>query len=311
MSEREFILPETIYHYTDIAGAIAILQHGTIRATHLRFMNDRKELAFEADIFDFLSGLEAQPGEGLTDEHGWLEVMSKAWTAELHDDILWVSCFSHLEDDLGLWGRYGDRGVCIGFDSAALLRALSPTLASEVFYIDGTFSDHPKASVEIERMARAQRLAGRFDEPELSGLGALAKQHHWSAEGEIRFVWHTHAHDSLATQDGGPFRRMFLAASKYGARPHMDMPFGRQVPAIDHLAESSGDDQKAGHVEDVTVWETGLVRSIRIGPSPFQDETERAFTLMTKQIESLAWFVGLRPGGGQEVELSKSRIEMR
>lgn len=305
-------LPETIYHYTDIAGAIAILRHGTIRATHADFMNDRRELKFKSDVLAVVGGLDPRPGEGFDQEDGWYELMWQASAATDHGDVLWISCFSKLEDDLALWGRYGDGGVCIGFDSAALVRALSPTLASEVFYIEGAFSDHPTASAAVENMARAQRLAGQRGEPEFSGLGALAKEHHWASEGEVRLVWHTHAHDMEGVEDGGPFRRMFFAGSKYGARPHIDMPFGGTVPAIARPdLQPFLTDHGTSEGERVTVWESGLVKSVRVGPSPFQDETEKAFRLMRDQIEAVSSFVGAWGHTAPPIQIEKSRIGMR
>jgi len=65
----------SIFHYTDLAGAIAILSNGTLRATHAEFMNDMRQLAFKQELWGRISHLEPSDDEQWDPDHSWPEAV--------------------------------------------------------------------------------------------------------------------------------------------------------------------------------------------------------------------------------------------
>lgn len=267
--------PDSIFHYTTLDGARSILENGTLRATHVQFMNDRDELVFKDEVLGHIGNLEAQEEENLSGDYGWGEVANEAYSAANHGDSLMVACFTELEDDLSMWRGYGDQGVMIEFDTNALRRVTQPSVLSRVLYVDD-FRGDPDARDRVELLARrwwrGRQLAGGHA---LAGLQAVVKRALWSAEREVRLVWHEHTHEDNGSRPGGPFRRMSFSVGQYGLRPHIDYPLAKRTDL--GVAEAGG----------LLIWEPDVIRSITIGPGPFQEENVAAFKMLVKRLQDL------------------------
>ncbi|MGN7187711.1 DUF2971 domain-containing protein [Microbacterium enclense] len=270
--------PDSIFHYTTLDGARSILENGTLRATHVQFMNDRDELVFKDEVLGHVGDLEEQEEENLSGDYGWNEVASKAYSAASHGDSLVVACFTELEDDLSMWRGYGDQGVMIEFDTDALRRVTQPSFLSRVLYVDD-FRRDQDARDRVELMARRWwRGNPVVGSPALAGLQAVVKKAVWSAEREVRLVWHEHTHEGDGSQLGGPFRRMSFSVGQYGLRPHIDYPLAKRI------------DSDVAHAGGLLIWEPNVIRSITVGPGPFQGENVAAFEMLTRKLQDLHEF---------------------
>jgi hypothetical protein len=120
-----------LYHYTTAEGLLGILDTGSLRATHARYMNDRTELksAFNQEFENlFLDGIFPGAPEGMKEG---LRKMRAArspddvFIASFTDDGAALGADEHRPGDrLSQWRAYSSHtgGFSLGFDSKALLR---------------------------------------------------------------------------------------------------------------------------------------------------------------------------------------------
>lgn len=120
--------PEVLYHYTDKAGFVGIVQSRKLRATDIRFLNDPQELryAWEALLVALEKAKTAKPEYSEAYEAALQAIsMTNAVDPAVSDDRLFSVSFSELGDELGQWRSYADdaKGVALGFsqESIALL----------------------------------------------------------------------------------------------------------------------------------------------------------------------------------------------
>lgn len=104
----------TLWHYTDAAGAIGILQSRSLRATALSHLNDATELIYglklAQDILEecIKGDLPAHRRDMLKNVIGSLD--------HVDPGDYFVACASRAEDDLSQWRGYGrDAGYALGF----------------------------------------------------------------------------------------------------------------------------------------------------------------------------------------------------
>jgi Protein of unknown function (DUF2971) len=106
----------TVFHYTDVTGALGILKSGTLWFTERAHLNDPIEVRYGLDIAHKIFETAAQErGSALPPE---IAAHLKAeHTFGLATYGFWVSSFSLTNDDLTQWRNYADdgRGVCLGF----------------------------------------------------------------------------------------------------------------------------------------------------------------------------------------------------
>ena len=114
--------PALLYHYTDVAGLIGILNTGSLRATNLRFMNDAKELSHAWELMRQVL-TEAESKAELPAQVELVQELRRVTSVPLggYPDFYSVS-FSADGDLLSQWRGYGSDGggYAIGFDSARL-----------------------------------------------------------------------------------------------------------------------------------------------------------------------------------------------
>ena len=113
--------PAIVYHYTDSAGLLGILESGTIRLTDMFGLNDPSELRHGISRAGEI--LTAEAGRG----HPAATIFAQKFNTIMNGSIekvahFFAGCFSRASDDLGQWRAYGDdgRGFAIGFDGRLL-----------------------------------------------------------------------------------------------------------------------------------------------------------------------------------------------
>jgi hypothetical protein len=107
-------LPDAVYHYTDTAGLLGIIQNGTLWATDYRFLNDSSELWYiyqlAADVIreEFVGRYSGLAG-------AFLDYAVTA--APPYSGVpYYLSCFSELDNSLSQWRAYGGRqGFSLAF----------------------------------------------------------------------------------------------------------------------------------------------------------------------------------------------------
>lgn len=95
----------TLWHYTDAAGAIGILQSRTLRATALSHLNDATELIYGLDLARSI--LEECIKSDLPAHRKDLLASVKDRLAHVEPGEYFVACASRAEDDLSQWRGYG------------------------------------------------------------------------------------------------------------------------------------------------------------------------------------------------------------
>src|SRR5262249_16296059 len=106
----------TIYHYTDVKGALGILDTGRLWFTERAHLNDPVEMrygiAVAQQLFEGAARGRAIPENAALHLKGEHEFDLAAYG-------FWLCCFSLDADDLGQWRNYADdgRGLCLGFST--------------------------------------------------------------------------------------------------------------------------------------------------------------------------------------------------
>jgi hypothetical protein len=108
----------TIYHYTNVKGALGILESGQLWFTERVHLNDPVEIRYGLGVAHRLFGV------AMRDRGGAIPVNAASHLKAEHDVNLdtfgfWISCFSLDGDDLAQWRNYADdgRGLCLGFST--------------------------------------------------------------------------------------------------------------------------------------------------------------------------------------------------
>ena len=113
---------KNVYHYTDIAGFISIMQNRELWASHIAFMNDKTEYLHGKEIFK--KRIEQKLSTVSDPEKQVLQNVLESLNAEISSgffptsskDVFSIS-FSYNRDSLEMWRGYGkESGVAIGFD---------------------------------------------------------------------------------------------------------------------------------------------------------------------------------------------------
>ena len=119
--------PNILHHYTDAAGLKGIVESGTIRATHIAYMNDASEYLHAVGLLlDQIR--DAKKVRTDKDQQALLEEMDApvANTKPEHVAPYFVVCLSEKENSLNQWRAYGrgEGGYSIGFDTKRLAHAI-------------------------------------------------------------------------------------------------------------------------------------------------------------------------------------------
>ncbi len=142
---------QTIYHYTDVRSALAIIESGHFWFTERTHLNDTLELQYGLRIGHQMFE-EAAKVAGPTVPQQTAEHLIGEVALGLVEYGFWVASFSYVDDDMSQWRSYADdgRGVCLGFSVQAL--------------------DMANFASNISAVSNFLRFPVRYDEPELRRL---------------------------------------------------------------------------------------------------------------------------------------------
>jgi hypothetical protein len=286
-----------LFHYTDTAGVLGIVEGSLQWATNALFLNDEGEIVHATRLVADLYGRElaAHPSRVKPDlpsefkEHNDID-----WTIREFLHRLWslneggwfgvnayVCCFCQVDDLLSQWRAYGDRGggFSIGFDASSLLDAAraghAGALLGPVIY---DRNDQIRVIEEIYRTVK-QSLLASLDAAGLTSSGpdpaaSITANH---AEAFTREVFLHAPFFKQETFEAEKEWRLVLTDPLVGGvrfRPHTIAP----IPYVEVPLSSS------------------TVVSLRIGPRRDHALTRRSLELLTagRSIEILSSEVTLR-----------------
>lgn len=141
----------TIYHYTDVSSALAIIESGKLWFTERAHLNDTLELQYGLRIGHEMFEKAVRSAGATVPQQAADHLMGEIRQG-LVEYGYWVASFSYVDDDLSEWRSYADdgRGVCLGFSLQAL--------------------DMRMFASEISALLNFLRFPVKYDEPELRRL---------------------------------------------------------------------------------------------------------------------------------------------
>ncbi|MEQ1694923.1 MAG: DUF2971 domain-containing protein [Hyphomicrobiaceae bacterium] len=129
---KQFVKPETVYHYTDAAGFLGIVTSGRFWATNADFLNDPSEATFALDAVDvFLTEYcKTRP-----DDANFVTECKKLLKVR-RDEARYVVSFCQDGDLLSQWRGYGKfgAGYALGFFADQLKSSPKGGMCYEVDY---------------------------------------------------------------------------------------------------------------------------------------------------------------------------------
>jgi hypothetical protein len=200
----------TLWHYTNGAGFLGMIESGAIRATQVAGVNDSTETVYATRLYRnaIIRLNNSQAGNELA--QGFLQTVLDE-TEELPempghaDSKFFVSCFTELQDDINQWlkygGEHGENGYAIGFRAVGL-RIDGNTAVISVNYDTAL---HQRIAENAARLTLEYYLDGlvgeRVEDPAQWGkeffhawdqsiyrLAPIAKDAAFSAEREYRMI---------------------------------------------------------------------------------------------------------------------------
>ena len=201
--------PNTLlWHYTDGAGLLGILQSATIHATHVSALNDAKETQYATDLFkdairELIRERESEPDVG-TFLSGVLEQIADQPTSPtMGTSKFFVTCFSSKEDDGGQWQKYakGDGSYAIGFYPNGMNRDPHSWLHKVVYDRTEQLDAAKRLAEATVRFYQEGLVGDRLSDPKkwalefyeawdewVYKLAPCAKDSQWDTERECRII---------------------------------------------------------------------------------------------------------------------------
>lgn len=262
-------LTHPVYHYTDGAAAVSILEDARLRATNILYLDDGRDMAHSMDFFLHALALrERERPSGVTAE---LTAIVRQYLSEVGSYVppdIWIATFSRERDSSRQWQAIEGCGhaVALGFSANGIMRGAETggALLAPCCYDDDTKVGIMTRGLDVaERLYEKRRqtfarnpAAGaalvRYVVRELALFGALMKRSDLAADDEWRVVL------CNATQTAVGARRIHAVAKPDYTSLYIDLEI---ADATDRLP----------------------ICEILVGPGQHQQMTARAFwTLLYK-----------------------------
>lgn len=108
-------LPSAVYHYTDTAGLLGILDSGVLWATHYRYLNDSSELRYVFDLSAQVASERLRSRSEGSLAQAFLEYASTE-SPPYGETAYYLCCFSESDNLLSQWRAYsGRQGFSLAF----------------------------------------------------------------------------------------------------------------------------------------------------------------------------------------------------
>ena len=262
-------LTHPVYHYTDGAAAVAILEGAKLRATNILYLDDGRDMAHSVDFFQH--ALTIRERERPSDVTAELTGIVRQYLAEVGGYVppdIWIATFSSERDSTRQWQKIDGCGhaVAVGFSANGIMRGAE---TGGALLAPCCYDDDAKIAIMTRGLEVAERLyekrrqafaknpaAGvalvRYVLRELALFGALMKRSDLAGEEEWRVIL------CNATQTAVGARRIHAVAKPDYTSLYIDLEI---ADATDRLP----------------------ICEILVGPGRHQQMTARAFwTLLYK-----------------------------
>jgi hypothetical protein len=207
MSVFEFGRDDIVWHYTNGAGFLGILQSSTLFASQVSCLNDTTETKYATDLYKKAVAELIQERNEDQDAIGFLnkvlDYVKEEPDSPTHGTSkFFVTCFSGDEDELTQWDRYAKpNGYAIGFYVRGLWREASSQIYRVTYDPQKQLAAAKKIATATLDFYREGLIGDRLDDPEEWGklffaawdewvykLAPLAKDKKWQSENEFRLV---------------------------------------------------------------------------------------------------------------------------
>ena len=241
---------ETLHHYTNLDGLLAILSSGDLRLTHSRYCNDEAEmthgLALASEVLADERSKATDPNRQVyLDE---LLRLSKETAAE----PVYIACFCESLDRLSQWRAYGANGtgVSLEFEPAQFSYITGPDLPPNIGLMRFWKVFYPR-----ETQRKIIRSAINYY-PNFEPTAAPNDWASWTWEA-IRFFLPTFKHQDFSEEE--EWRLIFTPSQGVPVGPSYRVARGMLVPyySLRELSQAMGYPNR-----------NLPLRSLRIGPSP-------------------------------------------
>jgi hypothetical protein len=146
--------PETLSHYTSLAGMVGILDSRELWASNVSFLNDREELLYGLKAAKAVVNKYLSPSTKDKWAQDIEDAISQLQNGEMPDT--YAACFCARNDSLSQWRGYGgeEQGVALTFDRTRLLAQLNDkgTLLPVVY---GALKSANQLSTDLGKKLRA------------------------------------------------------------------------------------------------------------------------------------------------------------
>jgi hypothetical protein len=207
MGAFDFDPEQIVWHYTNGAGFLGIIQSSTLYATQVASLNDKSETKYATDLYkEAINSLiqeKADDADAVLFLKAVLEYVKEEPDSPSHGiSKFFVVCFSGDEDELTQWDRYGKpNGYSLGFRARGLWREPNSQLYRVVYDRDKQLSATKKIAAATLDFYNEGLTGERLDDPTEWGsqffkawdewvykLAPLAKDTKWKSENEFRLV---------------------------------------------------------------------------------------------------------------------------
>lgn len=209
-----------LYHYTDSAALLGILQSQQLFATDVRYVNDPRELQHGREIV----GGALKTWETAPAEKGIIESLSSFDPMTVTE--VYATSLSSKADDPGQWFRYAQSpsGVCLGFKFG------TPAFGIRLLPIIYDHQEQRRLTFKAikEGLILADRLRQHCTHPQIDILGTLSSSFA-EALGELSLTfkdgnWIDEAEWRLTTTSPSMFEEL-ISPPKFRARPTGIVPY--------------------------------------------------------------------------------------
>jgi hypothetical protein len=252
---------KTLYHYTDGTAAAAILDQSTLRATNILHLDDGREMQHALDCFQ--QALDRRQAQSTDRGVAELSALISQYLSEKGNYVppdIWIATFTGERDSPELWHRFSGEthGVAFGFSPANIARAAD---TGGALLAPCCYDDETKVTVMTRGLELLQRLYDRhrgaldgytligYIMRELALFSAIMKRSDLVHEDEWRLILCNPSQTVVGA------RRINALAKRAYTSLYIDL----------EIADGNG---------------RLPLDEIIIGPSPYQQMTERAFRIL-------------------------------
>ncbi len=263
---------EIVYHYTSISTFTELLRTNTLRASDLRFLNDKTEKTKWFKVFDDASEEVRRKMSKQNDSE-----QKKDFLDKIGDNInhyrtteCYIFCLSKLPDDKSQFNDYGDKfkGVSIGFNREKLMQILFKVndIDKDSTYVSGMLHgnvEYDEQLLQDELIVKIEKLLEKYEKSGkniqdffdcVSNLNDFnkdcreilcrcqdAKDGKFQSEKEYRIYW--------MQESNNRYKKIGLFSRNNRIIPYVDLEFGDEKLPISEIIV--GPDNKTEVVENI------------------------------------------------------------